>query len=232
AASGSRKKLRIDTIPARPPNQRPMPPKCAASAATPTAAKTDAAAAWVPILLAMIEATARTRAAWIVQLVFSGLSVRDCANARDKRTNRPAPRATRIATVWRYGEARNPRAAEEPSPSGGPVGPPSNPVARANRPTMEAANAKAAIRPTFNRTGKATPYAREARALGSREADIVRPSLEYITGGRSKRAPVSFVTRIVPVPRSTASDRVTETCFGADGRIGALGEGVELTYWA
>src|SRR5213076_3411452 len=31
---------------------------------------------------------------------------------------------------------------------------------------------------------------------------------------------------------STASDRVTETCFGADGRIGALGEGVELTYWA
>src|SRR5439155_16500132 len=69
-------------------------------------------------------------------------------------------------------------------------------------------------------------------ALGSRDVDIVRPSLEYITGGTSKRAPVSFVTRIVPVPRSTASDRVTETCFGADGRIGALGEGVELTYWA
>src|SRR5205807_9524931 len=67
--------------------------------------------------------------------------------------------------------------------------------------------------------------------LGSREADIVRPSLEYITGGASKRAPVSFVTRIVPVPPSTASDRVTETRAGADGRI-ALGTGVELTYWA
>src|SRR5207302_8848345 len=83
----------------------------------------------------MIEATARTRAAWIVQPVFSGLSVRDRANARDRRTNRPAPRATRIATVWRYGEARNPWAAGEPSPTGARGGPASNPVARANRPT-------------------------------------------------------------------------------------------------
>src|SRR6266566_1673926 len=66
---------------------------------------------------------------------------------------------------------------------------------------------------------------------GSREVDIVLPSLEYITGGTSKLAPVSFVTRIVPVPPSTASDKVTETCFGADGRI-ALGPGVEVTYWA
>src|SRR2546421_12452698 len=65
--------------------------------------------------------------------------------------------------------------------------------------------------------------------LGSREADIVRPSLEYITGG--PRAPVLFVTRIVPVPASTASDKVTETRVGADGRI-ALGPGVEVTYWA
>src|SRR5256884_380357 len=137
----ARKRPRIARSPARPPNQRRMPPKCAASAATPTAAKTGAAAAWVPMLLAMTEARARTRAAWIVQPVFSGLSVRDRANARDRRTNRPAPRATRIATVWRYGDARSPWAAEEPS----------NPVARANRPTMEAANAKAAIRPTFNR---------------------------------------------------------------------------------
>src|SRR5207247_10997220 len=160
----------IDTTPARAPHQGRMPPKCAASAATPTAAKTGAAAAWVPMLLVMIEATARTRAAWIVQPVFSGLSVRDRANARDRRTNRPAPRATRITTVWRYGEARNPRSAEEPSPPGGPGGPPSNPVARAKRPTMDAANAKAAIRPTFNRTGKATPYAREARASGTRPA--------------------------------------------------------------
>src|SRR5207302_11040126 len=62
----------------------------------------------------LFRSTARTRAAWIVQPVFSGLSVRDCANARDRRTNRPAPRATRIATVWRYGEARNPWAAGEP----------------------------------------------------------------------------------------------------------------------
>src|SRR5207247_11086192 len=69
-----------------------------------------------------------------------------------------------------YGEAGNRRDAEEPSPAGGPGGPPSNPVARAKRPTMDAANAKAAIRPTFNRTGKATPYAREARASGSRPA--------------------------------------------------------------
>src|SRR2546421_11596238 len=66
---------------------------------------------------------------------------------------------------------------------------------------------------------------------GSREVDIVLPSLEYITGGTSKRAPVSFVTRIVPVPPSTASDKVTETRVGADGKI-ALGPGVEVTYWA
>src|SRR5205807_7361320 len=66
---------------------------------------------------------------------------------------------------------------------------------------------------------------------GSREVDIVLPSLEYITGGTSKRAPVSFVTRIVPVPPSMASDKVTKTCVGADGRL-ALGAGVELTYWA
>src|SRR5439155_7234278 len=64
-----------------------------------------------------------------------------------------------------------------------------------------------------------------------READIVLPSLEYTTGGRSKLAPVSFVTRIVPVPPSTASDKVTETSVGADGKI-ALGPGVEVTYWA
>src|SRR5437879_8654627 len=66
---------------------------------------------------------------------------------------------------------------------------------------------------------------------GSRAVDIVLPSLEYSTGGTSKRAPVSFVTRIVPVPPSMASDKVTKTCVGADGRI-ALGAGVELTYWA
>src|SRR5205807_10270613 len=66
---------------------------------------------------------------------------------------------------------------------------------------------------------------------GSRAVDIVLPSLEYITGGTSKRAPVSFVTRIVSVPLSMASDKVTKTCVGADGRL-ALGAGVELTCWA
>src|SRR5437870_5149287 len=66
---------------------------------------------------------------------------------------------------------------------------------------------------------------------GSREVDIVLPSLEYITGVTLRLAPVSFVTRIVPVPPSTASDKVTETCVGADGRT-ALGAGVEVTYWA
>src|SRR5438132_8018035 len=94
-----------------------------------------------------------------------------------------------VATVWRYGEARNPWAAGEPSPPGGPGGTPSSPVARAKRPTMEAANAKAAIRPTFNRTGKATPYAREARASGSRPA-----------GSHMKSA-------ITPMPIAIASPR-------------------------
>src|SRR5207237_3527316 len=95
-----------------------------------------------------------------VQTSFYTPEVRDRASERDKRTNRPPPRATRIATDSRYGEARSPWAVEVPS----------SPVVRANRPAIEAANAKAAIRPTFNRTGKATPYAREARASGSRPA--------------------------------------------------------------
>src|SRR2546430_15760051 len=64
-----------------------------------------------------------------------------------------------------------------------------------------------------------------------RETDRARPSGEYVTGGTSKRTPLSFVTRIVPDPDGMGSDSVTETFVGTVGRI-VPAPGVELTYWA
>ena len=44
--------------------------------------------------------------------------------------------------------------------------------------------------------------------------DIVRPAPDRVTGGMSNRVPVAFVTRTVPVPDSTASERVILTELG------------------
>src|SRR6266480_4357278 len=141
AVSGSRKKRLIDTMPAGEPNQRQMAAKWAASAAIPRAVRAGTAAAWVPRLPATTAARAAKMAAWIVHAVFSGLPPRDTAKARERKANRPIPRASRAATDWTYEEAARACAAEFPS----------SPVARAKRPAMET------IRPTFKRTGKARP---------------------------------------------------------------------------
>jgi len=101
-------------------------------------------------------------AAWIVHAAVSGFPPRDWAKARDRKANRPIPRASRTATDWTYEEALRASAAEFPS----------SPVARAKRPAMETMNPNEAIRPTFRRTGKATPYARDPRASGSFPAGI------------------------------------------------------------
>ena len=63
-----------------------------------------------------------------------------------------------------------------------------------------------------------------------RRTDIVRPSAESVTGGRSNRAPVPFVTSIVAEFASMASERVTLTVVGVElyGRI-ASGSGSDET---
>src|SRR5213596_1815874 len=66
-----------------------------------------------------------------------------------------------------------------------------------------------------------------------RRTDIVRPSDDGVTGGRSNRAPVPFVTSIVAEFASMASERVTLTAVGVElyGRI-ASGSGSDETWFA
>src|SRR2546427_9143357 len=66
-----------------------------------------------------------------------------------------------------------------------------------------------------------------------RRTDIVRLSPDSVTGGRSNRAPVPFVTSIVAALASMASERVTLTDVGVElyGRI-ASGRGSDETLFA
>jgi len=148
---GSRKNSGSQRFPRGRRTTARWPPKCAASAATPAAAKTGAAAAWVPMLLAMTVATAWTSEAWIVHPISRG-SRSGRANARDRRgTGRRRNGSDRDGSKVRGSkEALGGRGA-------------SNPVVRASRPPSRRER-KGRDPSHVNRTGKARPYA--ARRLG------------------------------------------------------------------